>query len=159
MEKWIEGIPQAEGFFNIDADVHKRAYADIDSESWEEKLNELFDFLTGAELPKGVDCKIPHLSKEKAMDIIWFLQEITGIIPENFDRCDICGYIRNTDGMFYSELNGKYYCGESCFDHAPVIHCEECGDVMVYKSRSYSQKDEMYLCKDCRKKKCEEQND
>jgi hypothetical protein len=123
--------------------------SDFDNEMWIQKLNELFDFLTGAGLPEGVRCKMPKLTKSNAMTVIWFLQEITGIIPDNYDVCAVHGDIENTDEMFYFELNNKFYCA-SGMDEAPVAYCGNCCEG-VYKSKSYSKKHEMYLCKTCRK--------
>jgi hypothetical protein len=122
---------------------------DFDNEKWLEKLNELFDFLTGRGLPEGVTCKMPKLSKRKARGVIWFLQEITGIIPDNYDVCAVHGNIENTDCMFHFDINNKYYC-ESALDYAPVAYCGCCIEG-VYKSQSYSEKHGMYLCKTCRK--------
>jgi hypothetical protein len=98
-----------------------------------EKVIELYDFLRG-ELPKGTTMNIrPMLSPELAFNIIWFLQEHMGIIPDNFEKCSVCNslYDANSDGIYsgdnseeMNELNeagynfskediSKHFCG-SC---------------------------------------------
>jgi hypothetical protein len=150
MGLYIEGKPQPEGHF--DAMSHKDAYADnIKWEVWETKLNELLEYLVDGKLPVGVKCKKPKLSPSQAADLIWFLQEVTKIIPEEYAVCDGCKTIYYTDMMSYYETNGKHYC-ESCDQHhSPICRCEYCGNVEVYKSKSWSEEEYMYLCKDCRK--------
>jgi hypothetical protein len=43
---------------------------DFDDETWERKLNQLFDFLIGRKLPDGVSCKMPKLSLSAARSVI-----------------------------------------------------------------------------------------
>jgi hypothetical protein len=128
----------------------------IDNDVWVKKLNELLDYLTIGAVPEGIICAGPKLSVEKANNILWFLSEITGVIPDNYELCAGCGVIHHTDELYYFETNCKYYCS-SCVDYAPVCQCEECGKE-VYRRRSYSDKDEMFLCKECRKKIRKEEN-
>jgi len=147
----IKGKPQPEGYF--DEEVHKEAYSDeIKSSVWEEKLNELLEYLTTGNLPEGVHCKSPKMSPKMAKSVIWFLQEVTKIIPDEYEICEDCGEIHNSDYGRYFETNGKFYCGD-CLEYAPVVHCEECGNEAGYKKDTYSKKHKMYLCKDCKKKK------
>jgi len=97
---------------------------DNKSEKWLSKINKLHRFLQG-ELPKEVSMKYkPKLSPTLAWDVIWFLQEITRIIPDNFERCSQCGDIFDswTEGIHVSEDDyrkygktrrdiGKHFCG------------------------------------------------
>jgi len=56
-----------------------------------EKIEELYRFLQG-ELPFDIHMKRPpHLSEQMAFRIIWFLQEQTGVLPGNIERCITCG--------------------------------------------------------------------
>jgi len=152
--KYIEEKPQPEGFF--DALLHKEAYSrEIESGEWERKLEELLKYLINGELPEGVGCKSPKISPKMAKEVLWFLQEVTKIIPDRFAICDGCGCLYSEDYLKYFETNGKFYC-DSCRDYAPVVHCEECGNEAGYKTTAYSKKYDMYLCKDCKKEK---QND
>lgn len=56
-----------------------------------EKIQQFHDFLTGASIPEGVLAKSPKLKPKAAMTVIWFLQEVSRIIPDRFDMCDDCG--------------------------------------------------------------------
>lgn len=67
-----------------------------------EKIQELHDFLTGAELPEGAIAKSPKLTPKSAMTVIWFLQEISGVIPSRFEMCGRC------KSMYDSEVEGIY---------------------------------------------------
>jgi hypothetical protein len=147
----IEGKPQPEGYFDVDS--HKKAYSDeIKSGDWEDKLNELLEYLTTGKLPVGVHCKSPKMSLKKAKSVIWFLQEVTKIIPDEYEICARCGETHNSGYGRYFETNGKFYCG-GCLEYAPVVHCEECGNEAGYKKDAYSEEHEMYLCEDCKKEK------
>ncbi|WP_461247691.1 hypothetical protein [Treponema sp. R6D11] len=151
LEKAVNGEPQPEGYF--DTDSHKEAYSgEIKSSVWEEKLNELLEYLTIGKLPEGICCKSPKMSLKKAKSVIWFLQEVTKIIPDEYEVCARCGEIHDSGYGRYFETNWKFYCGD-CLDYAPVAHCEECGNEAGYKKDTYSMKHEMYLCEDCRKEK------
>jgi len=153
MEKYIEGKPQPEGFFN--ALSHNQAYSGkIKPDEWLDKIQELVNYLTDGELPEGVECKSPKLSPSMAQNVLWFLQEITKIIPDNFAICDGCGVLHEEGYLKYFTTNGKYYC-DYCLDSAPVVHCEECDEEAGYKKDAYSEKHEMYLCKECKKIKRE----
>jgi len=158
MSRAIEGKPQPDGYFDVEAKVHKEAYSDeIESSVWEEKLNEFLQYITTGKLPVGVHCKSPKISSEMAKSVIWFLQEVIKIIPDEYEVCAGCGDIYNSAWGKYFETNGKFYC-ESCLDYAPVVHCEECGNEAGYKNDTYSKKHEMYLCKECKKEKHKEKN-
>jgi len=150
-DKFVKGEPQPEGFF--DNLSHKEAYSkEVESGDWEERLNELLEYLTVGKLPEGVHCKSPKMSLKKAESVIWFLQEVTKIIPDEYEICAECGEVHNSGDGKHFETNGKFYCGD-CFDYAPVVHCEVCGNEAGYKKDTYSKKHEMYLCEDCRKEK------
>jgi len=153
MERYIDGKPQPEGYF--DALSHEQtAYRDdIGNGEWENKLNELFNFLAHGTLPKGVRCKKPKIPLAQAKDILWFLSEVSKIIPDNYEVCHICGEIHNGDHGKYFNLNGKFYC-DGCRDYAPVCHCADCGEEMrINNSLPY---DDRFYCRVCRKKHKEE---
>jgi hypothetical protein len=70
-----------------------------------EKIEELYEFLQG-NLPEQVHMKRPpHLSSAMAFRIIWFLQEITGVLPDKFERCKTCGDIFNSEAEGDAELS------------------------------------------------------
>jgi hypothetical protein len=136
MGRYIEGKKQPKGYF--DAISYKEAYNnDIETSVWEYKLDELWEYLTVGKLPVGVECKSPKLSFAQAKDLIWFLQEVTKIIPDQYAPCDVCKIIHHEDHLRYHETNGKHYC-ESCDEYAPVIRCEDCGSDAGYANKSYS---------------------
>lgn len=56
---------------------------------------ELMDFLTGDRIPEYLES--PSLSREKAFGVIYFLQEYTHVISDNFEMCARCGAIFDTD--------------------------------------------------------------
>jgi len=55
-----------------------------------------------------------NLTPNKAFTIIWYLQEILKIIPDRFEKCDVCKELYNSySSGHYSEKKGKHYC-DSC---------------------------------------------
>ena len=60
-------------------------------------VTEFYDFLTGKQLPEGVHCEMPELSAELAYSVIWFLQEITGVLPTNIEQCCRCKHLYDSD--------------------------------------------------------------
>jgi hypothetical protein len=83
---------------------------------------------------------------------MWFLQEITKVIPDSFSVCSDCEEIMSEGYLYYSETNGKFYC-DDCINYAPVCRCEWCANEAGYKSSAYSQEHDMFLCKDCKEEK------
>lgn len=93
-----------------------------------DKVDELFQYLMDKEIPSGICVKSrPKLSPNKAWSLIWFLQEVTGCLPSQIERCDICGelYDSNAEGFWLDdqydldgkELPKKYwgsYCSGGC---------------------------------------------
>jgi len=80
-----------------------------------DKINELYRFLTGEEMPETISIgrgSKPKMSEKKAFTIIWYLQEHLSILPDNIERCDICGnlYNQSSEGIYW-ETKGKNYCG------------------------------------------------
>ncbi len=102
-----------------------------------EDVNGLLEMLTGGALPEGMimDSQ-PRLSRKEAFGIIWFLQEHLGILPDNFEMCEVCeqlfdshseGYIIDgTDDpdehyedmsitkTMLEENDGKMFCSIEC---------------------------------------------
>lgn len=76
-------------------------------------IQELHDFLTGEGLPKGVTISKRHqpkLSPEKAMTVIWFLQEHLRIIPDIYEMCDVCKNIYDSEEQGLSFQKGGHVC-------------------------------------------------
>ena len=76
------------------------------------RIDELYKFLKGEELPKGTNCKMPKLSPDMAFTVIWFLQEHLHVLPDNIEQCEGCKDLFDTESSGYYlddqyELNGK----------------------------------------------------
>jgi hypothetical protein len=55
------------------------------------------------------------LSKKKAFQIIYYLQEHFPVIPDHIEQCSICGELYDSYSQgHHSELTGKFYCSEYC---------------------------------------------
>jgi hypothetical protein len=110
--------------------------------TWEErddleKVELVFDMLTGGRIPEGVHLgNQPKLSKDEAWSAVWFLQEVARILPDTIDRCDECnnlyeadysdpGYIDDTDDTLWKQTNftkdqikahaHMHFCSWGCF--------------------------------------------
>jgi hypothetical protein len=123
--------------------------SDEDSEKWREKLDELILWLTGNKI-EGLRAKHQKVSFPTAKTIVWFLQEMTGIVPDQFEVCVRCGcvYDSHREGH-WSDVKNKGYCG-SCLDYH-LHFCEYC--VKEVSEKKYSKKHEAYLCTECRKER------
>ncbi len=99
-----------EGIYNCYGETHHRQCYDCkynsESEAEEkrnqfvdcrDKLDVLYKYLMGIELPEGVCCQMPRLSANKAFSVIWFLQEIMRCLPDNIEQCDGCKELFDTD--------------------------------------------------------------
>ena len=101
-------------------------------------IETLHEFLQGKN-PDGVFVKYPpRLSRSKAFSVIWFLQEVTGVLPDQYEMCDECNEIYDsweegvyTDPECYELADGKplpgkyhskHFC-DSCRDHLPEFVC------------------------------------
>ena len=97
-----------------------------DSKDWEdlEWVDEFYSFLQG-ELPKGITMpNNPKLSKDQAFNVIWYLQEHFPLIPDQIDRCDVCGtlYDSYSSGWYTEHSNEKghhNFCDTSCESRYP----------------------------------------
>jgi hypothetical protein len=57
----------------------------------EEKIQELFRFLAYGEVPEDIFIKRPpKLGPKKAFSVIYYLQEQTGVLPDNWELCKTC---------------------------------------------------------------------
>lgn len=77
-----------------------------------EEMETLYDFLADGKLPDGVKVqKSPKLGRETAFSVIWFLQEITEVLPDYYEACDSCHDLFDDHGEGrYDEDTGKHYC-------------------------------------------------
>lgn len=75
-----------------------------------EQVNDLYKFMQG-EVPECLTMKRPpHLSETMAFRIIYYLQEIMGILPDTYERCVTCGilYDSNNEGSCYKGMHCDY---------------------------------------------------
>jgi hypothetical protein len=124
-----------------------------DSEKWTEKIEELYRFLRGEKIECVVHKFKPKLSRSNAEFIIWFLQEVTGIIPQQFEFCGKCdGEVYDSHrGGHYSEILRKGFCDYHAYECDILAFCYDCGNEVSKKQ--YSKRFEEYLCDKCRKKR------
>lgn len=115
-------------------------YGDSDSKekknnfvNYKDKMQVLYEYLLGEELPESVHCKMPKLSHGQAFSVIWFLQEIMRCLPDNIEQCQSCKELFDTDSEGYHlddqyELDGKElpkkYWGHWCDYCVPQIDFE-----------------------------------
>ena len=91
---------------NADSDSKNKQNRFID---YRDKIDILYKYLMGIELPEGVRCKMPKLSADKAFTVIWFLQEIMHCLPDNIEQCDGCKQLFDTDSEgIYIDDQWKY---------------------------------------------------
>jgi len=61
-------------------------------------VEDFFEFLQGNYVPPDWDLKAPpKMSKQRAFKIIYYLQEVLGIIPDKFEMCKTCGAIYDSE--------------------------------------------------------------
>lgn len=65
----------------------------------------------------------------------------------NFERCEDCGEIINTDYDNYIYVRGHGYVCESCADD--YAYCECCEEYVPYNEAIWSDEDDCYYCEDC----------
>jgi len=143
--RWFQG----DVFTLIDREINRKEM---------KRINTLYEYLQG-NLPNGVTCYAPKLSKKKAFSVIWFLQEVINCLPQKFECCSICGDIYDSESEgHHSDLTGKSYCG-NCFENdAPVTRCWDCGED-VLTDKAWSEKYNEYLCENCKKERDEQERD
>jgi hypothetical protein len=92
-----------------------------DGRDWDDRMQELHAFLVDGSLPEGVEMSgwVP-LDRDQAESVIWFLQEITGVLPDNFEMCNECGNVMDThaEGLYVEDVG--HFC-EDCQHLAPKV--------------------------------------
>ena len=91
-------------------------------------LYDLMAMLTGGELPEGVTMPDqPKLEQTQAFSVVWYLQEILQILPDNFEMCAVCNTVfdYNNGGTYvdddlYEETSWYADCG---FSRETVAEC------------------------------------
>jgi len=76
-----------------------------------EQVVEFQEFLMGKRLglqlrPSGQ----PKLTQKNANRVIWYLQEVLRILPDNYEMCDECGELYDSDCCGYVGDDDLNYC-------------------------------------------------
>ena len=102
-------------------------YTDKSREEIFEKMRVFHDFLTGEKTPDGVSCETPKLTPKGAYAVIWFLQEICRVIPDNTEFCTECESLFDSDFGSVFCLSDEEDCEEEGFT-TDAIGKKLCGD-------------------------------
>lgn len=98
-----------------------------------DRATKLYEYLVGGDMPDGVVCWQPKMSRKHAFDVIWYLQEIVDCLPGHIERCQGCDDLFDTDSEGYClddqyELKGKTlpkkYWGHWCDNCVPCVDFE-----------------------------------
>lgn len=71
-----------------------------------EQVQEFYEWLQGKSCPENIHFeKKLNLSEEDAFRVIYYLQEHLEILPDNYERCDKCGciYDSNEEGSYINK--------------------------------------------------------
>jgi hypothetical protein len=72
-----------------------------------EDVEDFHKFLQGDYMPKNLHMKNPpRMSKQRAFKIIYYLQEVLGVLPDDFEMCKTCGRIY--DSANEGSLNDRH---------------------------------------------------
>jgi len=76
-----------------------------------EAVTTFHDFLQGTK-PEGVTTRrFKKMNADQAFTVIWFLQEVCHLIPDQYEMCCNCKSIFDSySGGLYVEKTGKHYC-------------------------------------------------
>ena len=67
-------------------------------------VQEIMDRLMGGDLPEHIRLvSQPNLAASQAFGVIYFLQEHTQIIPDNFEKCEVCDCIFDVDDEGFND--------------------------------------------------------
>lgn len=87
---------------------------DISDLEW---IEEFYYFLQGT-TPEGITLghgHSPKLTKNKAFAIIWYLQEHFPLLPDQIEKCSVCGDLYNSySSGYHSEVYNKFWCNSCC---------------------------------------------
>ena len=75
-----------------------------------EEVEKFYNFLQGEVPPELHMKRPPRLSGIMAFRIIYYLQEVMGVIPDKYERCARCGHIFDSEAEG-GVKSGRNYCG------------------------------------------------
>lgn len=75
-------------------------------------VREFHAFLQGI-LPEGITTvKFRKMNPRQSFSVIWFLQEVSGVIDDRFELCHNCDQVFDSyQEGHYDDKTGKHYCG------------------------------------------------
>ena len=80
-----------------------------------DRVQQFHEFLQGR-LPDGVSVtNPPRMTAEDAFEVIWFLQEVAGLITDSIEMCAYCGTLfdSNREGHL-GDTADENYCSSMC---------------------------------------------
>lgn len=102
-----------------------------------EDIEKLYQFLQGDVPPELTLDHPPKLTSEEAFSIIYYLQEIMGLLPDRYDRCRECG-----------DLYDSYTEGTTIdVDSEPMTHEDDDGNEVT---REWAESEYGNYCDSCR---------
>lgn len=82
-----------------------------DNEITFERVCEFYDYLRYGELPDTIRTPSPKTSNNKAMGIIYFLQEHMDLLPDSIEMCCSCKELYDSyESGYTDEKHGRLYC-------------------------------------------------
>lgn len=96
--------------------------------NYRDKIDILYKYLMGEELPDGTHCRMPKLSANKAFSVIWFLQEVMHCLPDNIEQCKVCKELYDTDseGCYLDDQYKYRVSGRTVGQRYWGFYCEVC---------------------------------
>lgn len=83
-----------------------------------EQVDDFYEFLMGRP-PAHLDLQIgrghqPKLTWKQAFSVIWYLQEVLHVLPENYEACPACGNLFDADCSGHLGENGETEYCDNC---------------------------------------------
>jgi len=97
-----------------------------------EQVEQFHKWLTGEQNTEEIRCKTqPHLTVEEAFSAIYYLQEVLGVLPDNYEMCRECGRIFDSyEEGTHIDADTEGYTEEACGNY-----CEDCVPIPDYEAK------------------------
>jgi len=118
-----------------DGENMSKNYIEISNDKWDcridnvntEAMQEFYEWLQGKRnIDRMYFVENPHLSKEAAFSVIYYLQERLGVLEDKYEVCKDCGHIYDSyyegttinheDKNFTEDMYG-HYCDDCILDY------------------------------------------
>lgn len=98
-----------------------------------EQVEQFYNWLQGINCPKELHTENKmNLTDDQAFSVIYYLQEILGVLPDKFEKCNDCGC------LYDSEAEGTYIGEDSTWEN-------EFGEEEHFDESQYG-----FYCDNCR---------